>query len=169
MTTGRPPTPTRVLFDAGVFLYARGRDHPYRRPCVTLVRAARDRHIAAEVGVEALQEVAHVLLRRGAAAGMRRDDVAGQVRDLAEGWAVHPFERDDLDLALRYAAAVDRLDMRDAVHAATAVRRGIGVIVSADRAFDALSERTGAPLRRLDPVDAVAELLPAADDGSADR
>ncbi len=43
------------------------------------------------------------------------------------------------------------------MHAATALRRGIGVIVSTDRAFDGVSG-----LERLDPRDAVSRLVTTA-------
>lgn len=47
--------------------------------------------------------------------------------------------------------------VRDAVHAATAPRRGISVILSADHNFDGI-----AGLERLDPHDAARRLVPSA-------
>jgi uncharacterized protein len=69
---------------------------------------------------------------------------------------LHEFGEDDLRLALNLAATHPALRVRDAVHAATALRRGISVIVSPDRDFDGI---TG--LERLDPHDAVRRLVPS--------
>ncbi len=68
---------------------------------------------------------------------------------------LHGFGEDDLRLALNLVATHPSLRVRDAVHAATALRRGISVIVSPDRDFDGVSG-----LERLDPHDAVRRLVP---------
>ena len=47
------------------------------------------------------------------------------------------------------------LQMRDAIHAATALNRGIDLILSPDTGFDDVEG-----LERLDPMDAEATLLP---------
>ena len=53
------------------------------------------------------------------------------------------------------------LRVRDAVHAATALRRGISIILSADHDFDDI-----AGLERLDPHDAVRQLAPGPQAGN---
>ena len=66
---------------------------------------------------------------------------------------LHPLELEDLRLGLELFEESTRLELRDALHAATALNRGIGLIVSTDRAFDGV-----AGLERVDPLNAVERL-----------
>jgi uncharacterized protein len=135
----------RFLFDTPIFVYARGREHPYREPCRQLVEQARQGHIMGEASVELVQEYAHILRRRGVAPTAVRE----QAKDVAALCRLHGFEEEDLRLALNLVAGNVALDVRDGVHAATALRRGISVIVSPYRGFDELPG-----LERVDPIDA---------------
>jgi uncharacterized protein len=136
----------RFLFDTSVFMYALGRDHAYREPCRALLVRAQDGELDGEASVELLQEIAHVYLRRG----MARSRVVEITRDVASACRLHAFEPADLPLTMTLLARHDRLDARDCVHAATALNRGIGAILSPDRAFDAVDG-----LVRVDPLDEV--------------
>ena len=140
----------RFLYDTAVFLYAAGSDHAYRSPCRQIVRLAAEGTLVGDASVEMIQEVVHVRARR---TGDRRDasEAGRRVMPLCR---LHPLEPADLALALRLFAASPDLQMRDAIHAATALNRDIGLIVSPERAFDAVPG-----LERLDPVDALPRLL----------
>lgn len=140
----------RFAFDTAVFVYARGTEHPYRQPCRDLVEAARAGRINGEGSVELVQEYAHILIRRG----LDRATVRSDAQDVAALFRNHEFGEADLAKALELIAAQPELGMRDAVHAATALRRDIGVIVSPDRGFDAVDG-----LERLDPTGALARLI----------
>lgn len=144
---------SRYLLDTNIFVYARGRDHSYRDPCRSVLRAARDGHIQPEASVEVVQEFAHLLLRRAvdrAQALEEAAEVRGQVR-------LHAFDADVLQRALSLLGRYPDLGARDAVHAATALEAGVGRIVSVDRVFDSLSE--------LDRIDPAAEQAPWASQG----
>lgn len=140
----------RFAFDTAVFVYARGTEHPYRQPCRDLVDAARTGAIRGEGSVEIVQEYAHILLRRG----LDRTAVRADARDVAALFRTHEFGEADLTRALELVEAHPELGMRDAVHAATAIRRDIELIVSPDRGFDAVPG-----LERLDPSVALPRLL----------
>lgn len=140
---------TRFAFDTAVFVYARGTEHPYRQPCRDLVDAARNGRIHGEGSVEIVQEYAHILIRRGLGRAMVREDA----RDVAALFRNHEFDPDDLEKALALVAEHPEIGMRDAVHAATALRRGVEVIVSPDRGFDTVHG-----LERLDPTVALERL-----------
>lgn len=140
---------TRFLFDTAVFLYARGQEHEYRAPCRDLVQRCANGTLAGEASVELVQEFAHVLRRRGLAGAAVRDESLA----VASLCLIHDFGAPELHLALSLVATTPALGVRDAVHAATALRRGISVIVSPDKAFDAVSG-----LQRIDPHEAVARL-----------
>ena len=136
---------TRVLVDANVFVYALGVEHPYRDPCRDVVAALARRELEAETSVEILQEVVHVRRRR-----MGAPDAAARAREiLAWDLPVHEFDVDDLERALKLIERDDSLSVRDAVHAAMALNREIGVVLSTDRDFDRIEG-----VARVDPADA---------------
>lgn len=139
----------RFLYDTAVFVYAIGADHEYREPCRQLVALAGDGVIVGDASVELLQELVHVRARRtGDRAGSVR--LARRVASLCRLQSVEP---EDLTMALRLFETHEALGARDAVHAATALNRGIDAIVSPDRDFD------GVPgLERIDPAEAVTVL-----------
>lgn len=135
----------RFLYDTAIFIYAVGADHPYRDPCRDIVARARAGEIAGEASVELVQEFAHVRLRR-------TGDRATAIRlagDVAQLCRLHSFEASDLPLMLTLLDRHERLGVRDAVFAATALNRNVGAILSPDRAFDGIRG-----LRRIDPADA---------------
>jgi uncharacterized protein len=134
------------LFDTSIFVYARGVEHEHRESCRHLLQMAAQGVLAGEASVELIQEYAHILRRWGLDGTCVRE----QARDVAALCLLHNFGEDELRLALNLVATHPALRVRDAVHAATALRRGISVIVSPDRDFDSI-----AGLECLDPHDAV--------------
>jgi predicted nucleic acid-binding protein len=124
--------PTRVLLDTAVFVYAVGVEHPHRAPSRALVRALAEQRMVGEASVELVQEFLHQRARR---TGDRLDAVR-RAEQVAALCSLHDVTPDDLRLALRLFGEHGELHARDAIHAATALNRGIGVIVSPDPAFD---------------------------------
>jgi predicted nucleic acid-binding protein len=137
---------SRVFFDTAIFLYAVGADHPYRDPCRRLVSLATDGHLHGEASVELLQEFVHVRWRRR---GYRQQAVR-EAADIAVVLsALHDLTEADLRRALGLFEKTESLTMRDAIHAATALNRGVELIVSPDSHFDEV-----AGLTRIDPAHA---------------
>lgn len=134
---------SRYLVDSNVFLYARGKQHPYRAPCRAVLRAAAQGHVTLEASVEVVQEFTHVLLRRG----VERSSALDESDEVRSQCRLHAFDADVLVLALGLLATHDSLDVRDAVHAATAIHSGVSRILSADRVFDDVAGVT-----RVDPA-----------------
>lgn len=139
----------RVLLDSAVFIYAIGGGHRYREPCIRLLEGLRDREYLGETTVLAIQEVLHQRARRTG----QRAEAARLARDLTAVARAHDATVSDLRLAVRLFADGSNLDAADAFHAAIALNRDIGTVVSPDPAFD---EVTG--LARLDPLAAAARL-----------
>lgn len=136
---------TRFLYDTAVFVYAVGGTHPYRGACREIVRRASKDELHGEASVDLLQEFLHQRTRRtGDREGAVHDawDVAGLCR-------LHDLERGDVELALDLFAQHPRLGARDASFAAVALNRGIGHVLSPDRAFEDVQRLT-----RVDPLDA---------------
>ncbi len=136
----------RVLLDSTIFIYAVGGDHPYREPCRQLVRDLRVSAFPGEVSVLAVEETLHQRTRRTGDRALAQE-VVGSIPDLC---TVHELTLADTQLGLRLYGESSWLNARDSMHAATALNRGIPMIVSPDSAFDDV-----AGLERLDPIEAV--------------
>lgn len=134
---------TRHLVDTNIFVYARGTDHPYRSACRAILAAARDGKLTLEASVEVVQEFTHLLLRRG----FDRTAALAEAIEVRSQCRLHAFDEEVLELAVQLLADHVELGVRDAVHAATALRAGLGAIVSTDRVFDEV-----AGIRRIDPI-----------------
>lgn len=139
----------RALFDSAVFVYAMGQAHPLRDGCRALVSALGDGRARGEASIEAIQEVVHQRWRR---TGDRTDAArrGWQVYALVE---VHECGDAELRRALDLFHTAERLQLRDAIHAATALTRGVSGLISPDSDFDEVHE-----LHRLDPRDAAGRL-----------
>lgn len=134
-----------VLLDTTVLVYAVGARHPLRDPCRLIIEAVRAGNVEATTTIEVVQEFAHVRARRRG----RADAVA-----LASGFAtllapLASVGAEELREGLALFSAHDRLGAFDSVLAATALRRGVDALVSADGAFSAVAGLThhmpGAP------------------------
>jgi len=135
---------TRFFVDSNVFLYALSVEHRYREPCRWLVEHADAGRLRPEASVELVQEILWVRARR---LDDRRQALQ-DARDVAELCVLHPLETRDLEAAMALYQNHATVTPRDAVYAATAIERGVGRIVSADRHLDDIPG-----LRRIDPVD----------------
>jgi len=143
-------TVQRVLLDTAVFIYAVGAEHRYRGPCLALLDPDALAGYGGEASVQAIQELLHQRARR-------TGDRAGAVevaQAMAQLCPLHELTTDDLRVGLELFRGVPQLSGRDALHAATALNRGISTIVSPDPDFDGITQLT-----RLDPVDAAAQLV----------
>lgn len=139
----------RFLYDTLVFVYAVGKDHPYREPCRRVVELAAAGRVRGDASVELVQEFLHV---RHRATGDRAS-ASMEARWVAALCTLHPVELEDVRLALTLFETVDGLHARDAVHAACALNRGIDAILSADTVFDRVPG-----LQRIDLGDAPSAL-----------
>lgn len=137
----------RVLLDTSVFIYFVGVDHPYRDPCRKLIVGLAERKFRGEASVQAIQELVHQRTRRTG----DRVAAARVADDFVALCPLHDLTIEDLHLGLRLFREAPRLNSADALHAATALNRGIPTIVSPDPAFD---DVTG--LQRIDPIEAAA-------------
>jgi predicted nucleic acid-binding protein len=138
----RPTIP--AFIDSNVPIYATGRGHPLRAPCLEVIQLIDQHPDAFVTSVEVLQELLHHLLRRGL--WPDSDSVLHDFMDLM-GDRVEPIYATDVAEAGSLARRIAGIQSRDYLHAAVIQRLGLGLIVSADRGFDRL------PLKRLDPAD----------------
>ncbi len=126
-------------------MYAAGRPHPLRESCRTINELALGSPVAFCTDAEVLQELLHRYLaidRRSEA-----ERIVTSFAVLLEGRVIDVLA-DDVVEASRLAFALPSLSARDLLHVAILRRAGVGHIISADRAFDAVPG-----LQRLDPTE----------------
>ena len=132
------------LLDTNIFLYAMGKPHPYKEPCLRIVATLEESFHGYLTNAEVLQEILHVFLRRGESGhGARR---VRQIMDSVE--EVVPIGKDEIYIASRLLIQYPKLDARDAIHAAVVQLHGLEGVVSADRGFDVIRGVT-----RFDPLE----------------
>jgi predicted nucleic acid-binding protein len=134
-----------VFLDVNIPMYAAGRAHAYKDPCVRVMKAIAEGRLEAAIDVEIVQEILH---RYGA---IGRRDVAiamsSNLLDLAS--VVYPITskeiRATISLFDRYAK--QGILARDLIHVAVMLSNGLEQIVSVDSHFDEIEGVT-----RLDPL-----------------
>jgi len=132
------------LIDANVLVYARGVPHPYRDACRNLLAEAQAGRLEANVDTEVLQEIVHVYwYRKRLARGLDYLD-----RLLVLFPTPFPVTGETITIARDILGAHPQLQPRDAIHAAVVLNHGLEAIISADRAFDEITE-----IKRLDPLE----------------
>lgn len=133
----------RVYLDSNILLYAVGEQSRYRQPCRDVLGRVASRGVVGETSMLTVQEVVHHRQRRGDVTPVSH---GRQVLSICS--AIHSL---DESIGLTAMALMDdqpRLQISDAIHAATASRHGISVVVSADDDFDAVPG-----IERIDPLD----------------
>ena len=135
---------TERFLDVNVPMYAAGREHPYKEPCVWVMTEIAEGRLRVAIDVEIVQEILH---RYGAIGRPELGlTLAENLLDLVP--TVYPVEEPEIRLTMelfrRYAAR--GLTARDAIHAAVMQRYEIREIISTDAHFDLIEG-----IRRLDP------------------
>ncbi len=132
------------LIDANVFIYATGREHVYKEPCLRFLDAVRRGLQEATTDIEVLQEILHFYRnQRDVALGV---DLVGSLLTMFPS----PLEITVpvLVTAGETLRVHPHLQARDAIHAAVVLEQGLDGIISADRGFDGIPGVT-----RFDPLE----------------
>lgn len=141
---------TTYFIDTNVLMYARGKDHSYKKPCANLILKIADGSFEKEFGPpvidsEVFQEVIYRYSLVGewsTALSVCRDVYGLGMEILSVGNAE---VRKLLELTEKYLKS--KIAPRDLIHAAVMLTNGIKNIVSTDTHFDLIKE-----IRRFDPV-----------------
>jgi predicted nucleic acid-binding protein len=133
-----------AFIDANVPIYAAGRDHPLKEPCIQVLMLAADHPQAFMTDAEVLQELLHRYLSlrlwpHGREAFRRFSELMEE--------RIESVLAVDVQRAAELADAHQQLSARDLLHAAVMQRLGLRRIVSTDTGFDRLPE-----VQRLDPA-----------------
>ena len=143
--------PPATFIDANVPIYAAGREHPYRQPCIGVLAAVNDNPAAFVTDAEVFQEIMHHYLRTERwAAGQA---VVASFAAMMHG-RVSPVTIADVLAAGRLANSHHGLSARDLLHLAVMHRLDVIRIVTADADFGRAPGIIRAPaIIRLDPAD----------------
>ena len=137
---------TSVAFvDANIPIYAAGREHQYREPCVRIIRAIADNPAHFMTDAEVLQELVHHYRRTNRWTIGR--EIFRRFETLLQG-RIEPTHPEDVSRAARMADAGHQSTTRDLVHASVMRRYGTSLCISADTDFDRIPG-----VRRLDPME----------------
>lgn len=133
-----------TFVDANVPIYAAGRPHTLKEPCIQVLLLAAEHPQAFVTDAEVLQELLHRYLALGLWPQGRR---AFQRFSEVMQERIEAVQAEDVQRAAALADAHGDLSARDLLHAAVMQRLGLRQIVSADTGFDRLPG-----VVRLDPA-----------------
>lgn len=133
-----------IFLDANIPMYAAGRPHPLKQPCLDVLTLVALYPDAFYTDAEVFQEILH----RYRAQGRWQDGQQLFIRFAALMQSrIETVTFADVERAAVFAAVYPSLDARDLLHLAVMDRVGATRIVSADRGFDVVSH-----VQRLDPM-----------------
>ncbi len=122
------------FIDTNIFMYAIGKSHAFKEPCMSLLNRVESGEVAAVTNTEVLQEI----LYRYEAIHLPKVGYAlfDQITDTFPViWSV---EKEDLLLARQWVEK-NHVKTRDAIHAATMKRYQVSELYSFDSDFDRFS------------------------------
>ncbi|MGA3327286.1 MAG: type II toxin-antitoxin system VapC family toxin [Terriglobia bacterium] len=132
----------RAFIDTNIFLYAAGKPHPEREACVQILRRVAEGTLDATANTEVIQEILYVLTRRG----QRPEAVALARQVMVLCPDLLPVTSQDMVGAFQLLEKHPGFAVRDAVHTATMLRKGLQTVISVDPDFDQIPE-----IRRVAP------------------
>jgi hypothetical protein len=134
----------RFFIDTNVIIYAHGAEHKYRTPCQIVMRLIASNEIYGATNTEVLQEI----LYRYARLGKKDLGIQMVINIFSIIHEILPVERSDIILSVDLMRKHRELNVRDAIHCATALRYNFKYILSVDRHFDRIKG-----LQRVDPTE----------------
>ena len=138
--------PFQIFLDTNIQVYAAGRPHELKQPCLEVLRLAADYRTTFITDAEVLQELLHRYLALRSWEPQGRESFASFTQLMEE--RVEPIYTEDVEQAARLVGQYPGLDARDLLHTAVMQRLDISRIISADGGFDQLTD-----IERLDPAD----------------
>lgn len=133
-----------IFLDANIPMYAAGRPHPLKQPCLDVLTLVALYPNAFCTDAEVFQEILHRYRAQGR--WQEGQQLFARFAALMQS-RIETVTFADVELAAALATTYASLDARDLLHLAVMVRVGTTRVVSADRGFDAVSH-----VQRLDPM-----------------
>jgi hypothetical protein len=132
-----------IFVDVNIMMYAAGREHPYKAPCLQALELIEQGQLAVVADVEVLQEILYRYWHIGEiekGLGLY-DDFKALVPEIFD------VTLRDVDRARSLMQKKRTLSPRDALHLAVMMNHRVKEILSVDSDFDAIPG-----IRRIDPA-----------------
>ncbi len=135
-----------VFLDVNVFMYAAGKPHAYKNPCLHILKDVETQALPAVINTEVFQE----LLYRYSHIGMPEMGIQLCNDILGYPLIILPIAKADIRLAIDLFSQYKHTGVkpRDVIHAATLKNNAVTQLISADKDFDNFGFLT-----RIDPMD----------------
>lgn len=136
---------TSIFLDVNVFMYAAGKPHAYKNPCLHILKDVETQALSAIVNTEVFQE----LLYRYSHIGVPEKGIQLCDDILCFPLTILPITKADILLAINLLSQHKSTGIkpRDAIHAASLKNNGITRLISSDTDFDNFDFLT-----RIDPL-----------------
>ncbi|MBI4743452.1 MAG: type II toxin-antitoxin system VapC family toxin [Actinobacteria bacterium] len=132
-----------IFIDTNIIMYAAGKEHKYKNPCLNILKRISDGEIDAVSDSEVLQEILYRYW------SIRKLDKGFQV--FSDFDKLIPIilrvDRKDLLLARDFLEKYPKIKPRDAIHAAVMLNNKIDTTISTDNDFKQIKE-----IKRIDPL-----------------
>jgi uncharacterized protein len=134
-----------VFLDVNVFMYAAGKPHVYKNPCLHILKDVEQQALSVAVNTEIFQE----LLYRYSHIGIPEKGIQLCNDIMRYPLLILPITKADIQLAIELFDQIKNKGVkpRDTIHAATLKNNGINQLISADKDFDNFNF-----LSRIDPM-----------------
>lgn len=120
------------LIDTNIFIYAAGRQHPLKDPCIIALSKIVEAPGNFNIDVEVLQEILHIYSARGE---LRKGvEMVGDLLVLFPN--PFPVGKHEIVAATSLITRYPGISARDAIHAAVVAQHSLAGIVSTDGDFD---------------------------------
>ncbi len=135
-----------VFLDSNIFMYAAGKQHPYKNPCLHILKDIETQSLLGVVDTETFQE----LLYRYSHIGLIEKGIQLCNDILKYPLKILSVTESDIRLAIELVEEYrdTKFTPRDAIHAAILKNNGIKELFSADKDFDNFDF-----ISRIDPKD----------------
>ena len=139
---------TEYFLDTNIFMYAAGKPHKYKQPCIEILSKTASGEINAIVDTEVFQEIIYRYHHINLAD--KGTDLAWSIMDI--GIDILPVTKKDIEVSLYYYQKYGEsgITPRDMIHVATMLNNDTSKIISVDKHFDVIDE-----VERVDPLDMV--------------
>jgi predicted nucleic acid-binding protein len=134
--------PSPIFLDANIPIYAAGRPHPLKAPCIQILTYAAQYPHSFITDVEVVQEILHHYRRHWPLGRSALQDFL-----LVLSGRIVGIEPPDASAVIALADQYSGLSARDLLHLAVMQRLGVSVISTADADYDQVPS-----LSRLDPA-----------------
>ena len=132
-----------VFIDTNIIIYSAGKDSPFKKPCLEIMKSLSNEEIKGVSSVEVCHEILHwYRSKQLISAGIKLIEYLDSL--VSE---VLPVTKTDVKIATHLLKAHKNIKCRDAIHAATMISNNIKYIYSADLRFDCING-----IERLDPL-----------------